>query len=118
MIEIDVVLDGAGFLSSCTIAGHAEAGPKGGDIVCAAVSILAGTAFKILSETEGIKVCSGASQRGLFDLKLEYTQTGRDFLSATGIFLITGLASIAGEYPAYCRMKVHQNHEPISKKAG
>ncbi|MDR2095030.1 MAG: ribosomal-processing cysteine protease Prp [Treponema sp.] len=110
MIEIDVVMDGAGVLSSCTIAGHAGAAPKGGDIVCAAVSVLAGTAHKILSEAEGIKVWSKTPERGLFDLKLEYTQAGRDFLSAAGLFLITGLASIAGEYPAYCRMKVHQHH--------
>ncbi|MDR1903846.1 MAG: ribosomal-processing cysteine protease Prp [Treponema sp.] len=110
MIEIDVVLNDAGFLSSCTIRGHAGAGPRGGDIVCAAVSVLARTALKVLSETEGVKVYSEAPERGFFYLELEYTQTGGDFLYAVGLFLTTGLASIAGEYPDYCRMRVRQNH--------
>jgi uncharacterized protein YsxB (DUF464 family) len=110
MIEIDVDLDGAGLLSSCTITGHAGAGPRGSDIVCAAVSVLARTALTVLSETEGIKVYGEAPERGFFYLKLEYTQAGRDFLSAAGLFLTTGLASIAGEYPAYCRMRMRRNH--------
>jgi uncharacterized protein YsxB (DUF464 family) len=110
MIEIDVVFDNAGLLDSCTIVGHAGAGHRGGDIVCAAVSVLARTALTVLSETEGIKVYSKAPDRGLFYLKLEYTQAGRDFLNAAGLFLTTGLASIAGEYPAYCRMRMRRNH--------
>jgi uncharacterized protein YsxB (DUF464 family) len=110
MIEIDVVLDDAGLLDSCTIRGHAGAGPMGGDIVCAAVSVLARTALTVLSETEGVKVYSEAPERGLFYLKLEYTRAGRNFLNAVGLFLTTGLASVAGEYPAYCRMQMRRNH--------
>jgi uncharacterized protein YsxB (DUF464 family) len=106
MIEIDAVLDEEGLLKSCDISGHAGAGPKGGDIVCAAVSVLARTALKTLSGRPGITVRGEAPQRGVFHLEAAHTQAGREFLRAAGTFLIDGLESVSGEYPGYCRIRV------------
>ena len=102
-----MVLDEAGLLKSCDIRGHAGAGKRGNDIVCAAVSVLARTALTVLSGREGIVVKGSAPQRGEFNLETEaLNNEGRDFLDTTGSFLIEGLASVAGEYPQYCVMTV------------
>jgi uncharacterized protein YsxB (DUF464 family) len=107
VIVVDVALDEAGLLRSCEIGGHAGAGKRGADVVCAAVSVLARTAFCLLSKREGIQVWGEAPDRGLFSMETAYSATGRDFLFAVGSFLIEGLTSVSAEYPAHCRVDVH-----------
>jgi uncharacterized protein YsxB (DUF464 family) len=107
MIEIDAVFDEAGLLRSCKVRGHAKAGPKGGDIVCAAVTVLTRTALRVLSGREGITLRGNAPRRGVMSIETDYTAEGRAFLSAAGTFLMTGLASVSEEYPDYCRMNVY-----------
>ncbi|MFP3091311.1 ribosomal-processing cysteine protease Prp [Treponema sp. TIM-1] len=109
MITIDVVLDVAGILKSCKVTGHAGAGPKGYDIVCAAVSILTKTALKTLTGREGIivRVPAGVPERGRFGMETDYTGNGRDFLAAAGAFLLEGLVSVSEAYPDYCTMNIH-----------
>ena len=107
MITIAVVLDKSGLLKSCDIRGHAEAGKRGDDIVCAAVSALIRTAPVVLSGREGIAVRSEAPERGVFTLETEaHSQAGRDFLAAAGSFLVEGLQSVAEEYPGNCKMTI------------
>jgi uncharacterized protein YsxB (DUF464 family) len=107
MITIDVAVDNAGLLMSCRAAGHAGAGPRGGDIVCAAVSVLLRTALRTLSGREGIQVRGGAPERGVLWLETGYTGEGRDFLSAAGAFLMEGIKSVSEEYPDYCALNIH-----------
>jgi uncharacterized protein YsxB (DUF464 family) len=107
MIHIDVALDEAGLLISCGVTGHAGAGPRGGDIVCAAVSVLLRTALRTLSGREGILVRGDAPKRGSLWLETAYTGEGEAFLSAAGAFLVEGLKSVSGEYPDYCRLHIH-----------
>jgi len=107
VITIRVVLDDAGLLKSCDVRGHAGAGKRGHDIVCAAVSVLARTALATLSGREGITVRGGAPRRGEFTLEAAALNgAGRDFLAATGAFLMEGLASVAGEYPQNCSLTI------------
>jgi uncharacterized protein YsxB (DUF464 family) len=106
MIRIDAALDEAGLLRSCRVCGHAGAGPKGGDIVCAAVSVLMRTALGLLSQREGITVQGKAPERGIVEMEIEYTGQGKEFLSVAGAFLLEGLKSVAGEYPEYCTMNI------------
>ena len=107
MITIAVVLDESGLLKSCTIQGHAGAGKRGNDIVCAAVSVLSRTALSTLSGREGIAVRGEAPRRGVFTLETEaLSAAGQDFLAAAGAFLVEGLSSVAGEYPKNCTMTV------------
>ncbi|MDR0389210.1 MAG: ribosomal-processing cysteine protease Prp [Spirochaetaceae bacterium] len=107
MILIDAALDEGGLLRSCRIEGHAGSGPRGDDIVCAAVSVLARTALATLSGREGIQVRGEAPERGRFALEAAYTERGRDFLSAVGAFLLEGLGSVARDYPEYCTITIH-----------
>jgi uncharacterized protein YsxB (DUF464 family) len=106
VVRIEAAVDEAGLLRSCRIHGHAGAGPRGGDIVCAAVSVLARTALRVLSRREGITVRGEAPERGLISMEIDYAADGKEFLSAAGAFLLEGLESVAGEYPDYCVMRV------------
>ncbi|MDR2210341.1 MAG: ribosomal-processing cysteine protease Prp [Spirochaetaceae bacterium] len=107
MIQVRVILDGAGLLRRCEVQGHAGAGPKGGDIVCAAVSVLARAALATLSGREGILVRGGPGGRGEFSLETEArTGEARTFLAAAGTFLMEGFNSVAGEFPKNCTVTI------------
>jgi uncharacterized protein YsxB (DUF464 family) len=108
MIRIDAALDEAGLLLSCQVSGHANAGPKGSDVVCAAVSILTRTAFRTLSGREGVILRGGAPERGAFRMETDYSGNGRDFLFAAGAFLIEGFSSVAELYPEFCKLNIHR----------
>jgi uncharacterized protein YsxB (DUF464 family) len=75
-------------------------------MVCAAVSVLAGTAFRVLPGREGIIIRGGAPEPGLFWIEADYTAGGRDFLFAAGEYLLTGLRFVAEEFPEYCTMTI------------
>jgi uncharacterized protein YsxB (DUF464 family) len=99
-------LDDSGVLKACKADGHAGAGKAGGDIVCAAVSVLFRTAISILSGRDGITIKFGAPEKGQLWLEAEYNAEGKDFLSTAGVFLIEGLKSVSQEYPNNCRISI------------
>jgi uncharacterized protein YsxB (DUF464 family) len=107
MVRIDLVLDDEGLLVSCGVSGHAGAGARGNDVVCAAVSVLVRAAARTLSGREGIRVRGDAPDRGAFWLETDYSAAGREYLSAVGAFLREGLGSVAESYPEYCTMSIH-----------
>jgi uncharacterized protein YsxB (DUF464 family) len=106
LIEIDAVLDKNGTLRACKASGHAGAGKKGADIVCAAVTVLMRTAVAVLSDKEGITVQGGAPEPGLLWLEAECTAGGRDFLYPAGVFLLEGLRSVEREFPENCKLNI------------
>jgi uncharacterized protein YsxB (DUF464 family) len=108
LIDIEAVLDENEVLRSCKAVGHARAGKKGSDIVCAAVSVLMRTAACALSDRNGITVRYEAPEPGLFFMEADYTAEGKDFLFASGVFLIEGLALINEEYPNNCRLTIRR----------
>ena len=95
-----------GTLRACKAEGHAKAGKMGQDIVCASVSLLFGTAFSTLSGRKGITVRYGALQPGKFWLEADYTTEGKDFLFASGEFLLEGLKHLAQEFPKNCKLNI------------
>jgi uncharacterized protein YsxB (DUF464 family) len=108
LVQIEAVLDENGVLRACKASGHARAGRKGEDIVCAAVSVLMRTAVRVLFGREGITVRCDAPEPGFLSVEADYTAEGKDFLFAAGVFLSEGLASVAEEYPQYCRLTVRR----------
>ena len=106
MIVIDISLDKTGILKTCRINGHAEAGPKGTDIVCAAVSILARTTFNVLAKRNGVEVLGGAPGRGVFFMEIKADKTENHFISAISDFFLEGLRSVSKEYPDFCTMNI------------
>jgi uncharacterized protein YsxB (DUF464 family) len=109
VIEIEAVLEKDGTLRACKASGHAGAGKSGTDIVCAAVSVLMRTACSILSTRKGITVRYGAPEKGQMWLEVDYEAEGKDFLYASGVFLIEGLRSVAAEYPQNCKLSIRRN---------
>jgi uncharacterized protein YsxB (DUF464 family) len=106
MIRIEAALDREGILVSYRAKGHAGAGPKGFDIVCAAVSVLSRTLVRVLHGKGGIEFTSKAPEKGLFELTMNYTDEGKEFLRTAGFFLLEGLQSIADEYPMHCNIDI------------
>ena len=106
MIQADVVLDEAGLLRSCRVSGHAGAGKRGGDIVCAAVSALTRTAIRVLSGRKDITIRGSIPEQGNFWMETEYSPEGREFLAGAGAFLIEGLISVSAEFPEYCKVTI------------
>jgi len=101
-------LEDDGTLRACKASGHAGAGKAGTDIVCAAVSVLMRTALSVLSGKNGIIVRGGAPEKGQMWLEADYNAEGKDFLFASGIFLIEGLKSVAMEYPENCKLIIRR----------
>jgi uncharacterized protein YsxB (DUF464 family) len=110
MIEAGLVLENGGLLRSCKVLGHAGAGRRGGDVVCAAVSVLVRTVLRVLSGREGVTVRSGAPERGELWLEVEGTAENREFLAASGAFLSEGLLSVSGEFPEFCQVKIERRN--------
>ena len=105
-----MVLDEAGLLRSCRARGHAGAGNKGGDIVCAAVSVLTRTIIRVLSGREGVTIRGVIPGQGNFHLETDYTPEGREFLAAAGAFLIEGLLSVSEEFPDFCKVIIERRN--------
>jgi len=110
MIQVDMVLDEAGLLKSCRVSGHAGAGKRGSDIVCAAVSVLSRTFIRVLTGREGVKLRGSIPEQGNFWVEAEYTPEGREFLAAAGAFLIEGLLSVSAEFPDYCKVVIDRRN--------
>jgi uncharacterized protein YsxB (DUF464 family) len=106
-----MALDEAGLLKSCRVKGHAGAGKRGGDIVCAAVSILTRTIVRILSGRKDINIRGDIPEQGNFYLEAEYSTEGREFLAATGAFLIEGLLSVSEEFPDNCKINIERRNK-------
>ena len=105
-----MVLDEAGLLKSCRVSGHAGAGKRGGDIVCAAVSVLSRTFIRVLTGREGVKLRGSIPEQGNFWVETEYTAEGREFLAAAGAFLTEGLLSVSAEFPDYCKVVIDRRN--------
>jgi len=110
MIQAELVLDGAGLLRSCRVSGHAGAGKRGNDIVCAAVSVLARTIVRVLSNRKDINIRGSIPDMGNFFLETEYAPEGREFLAAAGSFFIEGMLSVSEEFPDYCKLTIERRN--------
>ncbi|MDR2149840.1 MAG: ribosomal-processing cysteine protease Prp [Spirochaetaceae bacterium] len=108
MISIELYFDHFGLLKRCRADGHAGAGYKGNDIVCAAVSVLLRTTYRTLLKKADIRLWEDASKRGTFFLEAEATEESTAaFLFAVGSFLKEGLQSVSEDYPQFCTVKIY-----------
>jgi uncharacterized protein YsxB (DUF464 family) len=110
MIRVDMVLDEAGQLRSCRVQGHAGAGKKGNDIVCAAVSVLTRTIVRVLSGRKDVTIRGSIPEKGDFYMEADYALEGREFMAGAGAFLIEGLLSVSEEFPDYCKVIIERRN--------
>jgi len=110
MIQAELVLDRAGLFRSCRVLGHAGAGKRGEDTVCAAVSVLTRTIIRVLSGRKDITIRDSIPGEGNFYFDAEYTPEGREFLAGAGAFLVEGLVSVSTEFPDYCKVTIERRN--------
>ena len=100
MIQARLVLDAEGRPLQFEADGHSGQGPVGNDIVCAAFSVLARSAYEALAGLPGAMVEGSAPARGrlFFAVKRLPRESGE---RAAGIadFLLTGISGLEREYP-------------------
>jgi uncharacterized protein YsxB (DUF464 family) len=109
VISIEVSLDREGVLYALRVCGHSHSGPRGSDIVCAAVSVLTRTFIQVVSSREGVSARFSAPERGFLEFSAHYGEAGKNFLYCSGVFLLEGLKSLRDEYPEYCSLDILQD---------
>ena len=106
MTTVELVCDGEGCIRRCNASGHAAFSHKGGDIVCAAESILFNTVLELLSETGGVVLETDKSSRGSLAFSVEEKGSGNtERLKCMADFLSCGLKSIAEQYPEHVLLR-------------
>jgi uncharacterized protein len=99
MISAKAVVGRGGELLAFAAKGHADRGFKGNDIVCAAFSVMARTAYKALKDLQGIELSGSAPEPG--NLSFEVIKPASRPERAAGIadFLVAGMGDLARDYP-------------------
>ncbi|MBL8968527.1 MAG: ribosomal-processing cysteine protease Prp [Spirochaetaceae bacterium] len=100
MIAAKAVLDAEGRLVRFEAEGHAGSGPKGRDLVCAAFSVLARSAYEALAGLPGVELEGSAPDRGSLRFRVRSFGPGSEGRAA-GIadFLLAGISGLEREYP-------------------
>ncbi len=111
MIRAKVVLDEAGRVHAFDAAGHAETASRGNDIVCAAFTVLARTAYRALEALPGIEIEGAAPGPG--SLSFVVNRPADDAGRAAGIAdsLVTGMSDLAREYPGAVAFSIERDLE-------
>ncbi len=112
MLAVSLTLDAGGSFRSVEASGHANAGARGEDIVCSAVTALLRTTLTVLSgEMPGMEAES--SGRGSLSFRAPVTEdAAAPLLRYAGLFLSEGLSAIAREYPEAVGLKIVRADAP------
>ncbi|HOX32395.1 MAG TPA: ribosomal-processing cysteine protease Prp [Spirochaetales bacterium] len=108
MIAAKVVLDAEGRLVRFEASGHGGA-PAGSDIVCAAFTVLARTAYEALAALPGAEVEGAAPGPGLLRFSVRRIEPGQA-AKAEGIadFLLTGISGLEREFPGRVGLSIER----------
>jgi uncharacterized protein YsxB (DUF464 family) len=105
MITVDVRRP-AGRPTGFTVSGHAGSGPRGADIVCAAVSALTDTTILALAKLAGINPRVEASEGRLFcSLPADLPPGARERAELLVEAMVLGLSEVAQAYPGRVRLR-------------
>jgi uncharacterized protein YsxB (DUF464 family) len=107
VIALSVRVYPGGCLAGFTASGHAGAGRKGEDIVCAAVTTLLRTAAKVLAGEPGLSVDGESPEPGVMRLALAPPPDGkREWVRGVTAILLRGLNDLAEEFPGRLRLEI------------
>jgi uncharacterized protein len=111
VIHARLSLDASGAIAAFRASGHAGQGPRGTDIVCAAFTVLARTAYRSLEGLAGIGLRGAAERPGSLDF--EVLRPARDGERAVGIadFFAMGLGDLAREFPESVAVTIERDSE-------
>jgi len=100
VIEAKLVLDADSCIVRFEASGHAGHGPRGEDIVCAAFTVLARTAFETLAALPGLDVSGSAPERGSLSFAVRRLPSElRERAAGIADFLQVGISGLEREYP-------------------
>jgi uncharacterized protein len=108
MIRATAVLSAGGNLLSFKATGHADAGARGYDIVCAAFSVLARTAYRALGGLPGIELRGSAPERGSVSFEARGAAASVERAAGIADFLVAGMGDLARDYPDAVEFVVEQ----------
>ncbi len=107
MIRLSLRLQADGCLRSFSASGHAGAGPKGQDLVCASVTVLLRTAARLLSAQPDLRVSGQAPAEGVMRLALEPPpEARREWVRGVTATLVAGLTDLDREFPGLLKLEV------------
>lgn len=107
MISLSLRVGPGGCLAGFTASGHAGAGRKGEDLVCAAVTVLLRTAAKVLAGEPGLRAVGGSPEPGVMSLALEPPpESKREWVRGITDTLLRGLSDLDAEYPGRLRLEI------------
>jgi uncharacterized protein YsxB (DUF464 family) len=109
MIVAWAKVDGEGLLLEFEASGHAGHGSRGTDIVCAAFTVLARTAYATFEGLPKLRIEGSAPALGELDFRLA-SVPGEVRERAIGIsaFLLEGISALAREFPSEIGWTVEQ----------
>ena len=109
MIAARVVVDAEGCIARFEASGHSGGARPGEDIVCAAFTVLARTAYEALAALPGVEIAGEAPEPGQLRFAVRRVDAGSSG-KAAGIadFLLTGLSSLEREYPGRVELKIER----------
>jgi len=110
VIRLSVRLQADGCLRSFAASGHAGAGAKGSDIVCAAVTTLLRTAGRLLAAQPDLSVDGGSPAEGQMRLRLEEPpEARREWVRGVTATLVAGLADLDREFPGRLKLDIGED---------
>ena len=112
MIKVHAWIDDDGLVLDFEASGHAGTGPRGFDIVCAAFTVLARTAYSALAGLPGAMVEGRAAKPGSLDFHVK-SMPGevRERALGMSVYLFEGLSALAREFPEAVEIRAEQRRE-------
>jgi uncharacterized protein YsxB (DUF464 family) len=110
VIEAKAELDAEGRLCRFEASGHAGHGRRGQDIVCAAFTVLARTAYESLAALPGAAIEGSAGAPGSLRFAVRRIDEGSGE-RAIGIadFLLAGISGLEREYPGEVALTIERH---------
>jgi len=111
VIRAKLVLDKGGAVRGFEAEGHAERGSRGYDVVCAAFSVLARTAYRSLEGLPGVRLRGSASEPGSLSFQVLEAAERSALAEGIAVFLITGMGDLARDYPDAVAITIERDLE-------
>jgi uncharacterized protein YsxB (DUF464 family) len=100
MIAVRAVLDADGLLVRFEATGHSGRSAAGNDIVCAAFTVLARTAYESLAALPGVDLSGSAPKPGTLHFTVKRIDPpSRERAAGMTDFLLAGISGLEREYP-------------------
>lgn len=111
MIRAKVVLDKEGRILGFDAAGHSGSAPRGEDIVCAAFTVLARTAYRALEALPGIELEGAAPEPGSLSFLVHRPAANAERAAGIADSLVIGMSDLAREYPGAVVFTIERDWE-------